>query len=91
MLYALIAFLKPGTGAIPQSVQVQVSDFIGQPITKIRSAGALHDASGHRSGMMMIFEEENREAAEVFANGSPYLKAGLFEEVRLYEYSDEIG
>jgi hypothetical protein len=91
MLYALIAYFKPDAGPIPPSVQVGVSDFIGQPFTKVRMAGPLRDASGKKAGMMMIIEEESREAAEAFVKESPYRDAGLFEDMRLYEYDNEVG
>ena len=91
MLYALIAFFKSDAGPIPPSVQVGVTDFIGQPFTKVRMAGALRDASGKTAGMMLIVEEESREAAEAYAQSSPYLQAGLFDDVRVYEYANEVG
>ncbi|HET6942402.1 MAG TPA: hypothetical protein VFH89_09600 [Sphingomicrobium sp.] len=90
MLYAWMGFLKPNVD-IPQSVQEQTNDFFGQPFIKIRSAGALRDAQGNRSGMMVIFEDENRKAAEEFVADSPYLRAGLYEDHRLYEYANEVG
>jgi hypothetical protein len=91
MVFAWIGFLNPKAGPIPQSVQVQVSDFLSQPLMKIRSAGQLRDAWGNRAGMMMIFDEDSREAAERFVATSPYLKADLFEDHRLYEYATEEG
>jgi hypothetical protein len=91
MLYVLIGFLKDDAEPIPQSVQVQTSDFIGQPFKTVQSAGALRDASGKRAGMMMMFEDESREAAESFIKSSPYVQAGLFKDYLLYEYVDEIG
>jgi uncharacterized protein YciI len=91
MLYALIAFLKPGATPIPESVQVETTDFLGQPMIKIHSAGPLRDASGKRIGMMMVFEEETREAAEKLALESPYRKAGLFEDYHVYEFANEVG
>jgi uncharacterized protein len=91
MMYALIAFLKPGADPIPESVQVETTDFLGQPLMKVRMAGPLRDASGRRAGMMMIFEDQSREAAEKFASESPYLKAGLFEDYRVYEFANEVG
>jgi uncharacterized protein YciI len=54
-------------------------------------AGPLRDASGKKAGMMMIIEEESREAAEAFVKESPYRDAGLFEDMRLYEYDNEVG
>ena len=91
MLYVLIGFLKDDADPVPQSVQVQTSDFIGQPFTKVQSAGVLRDASGKRAGMMLMFEDESREAAEVFVKASPYIQAHLFKDYILYEYIDEVG
>jgi uncharacterized protein YciI len=91
MLYALIAFLRDGADPVPETVQVQTTDFLGQPFTRVRMAGPLRDESGRRAGMMMIFEDESREAAEKFAKESPYLKAGLFEDYRVYEFGNEVG
>jgi len=51
MLYAWIGFLKPDADEIPASVQENTSDFLGQPLIKIRAAGPLRDASGRRAGM----------------------------------------
>lgn len=91
MLFVLIGFLKPGAEQVPQSVQVQTTDFVGQPFINVRSVGPLRDDSGNKVGVMMMFEHENRDSAEEFANGSPYIRAGILEDHRLYEYDDEVG
>ena len=91
MLYAWIGFLKPGTESIPQSVQESATDFLSQPLIKIRAAGPLRDGSGKRAAMMMIFEHDSREAAEAFVKDSPYLQADLYDDHRLYEYVNEVG
>jgi uncharacterized protein YciI len=91
MLYAWIGFLKPGTESIPPSLQESVTDFLSQPIIKIRAAGPLRDESGKRAAMMLIFEHDSRDAAEAFVADSPYLTADLYEDHRLYEYANEVG
>jgi uncharacterized protein YciI len=91
MLYAWIGFLKPGSESIPPAVQEGATDFLSQPLIKIRAAGPLRDESGKRAAMMMIFEHDSREAAEAFVKDSPYLKADLYEDHRLYEYTNEVG
>lgn len=91
MLFALIGFLKPDSEPIPPWVQVQTGDFIGQPFINVRLAGQLKDTSGKRAGMMMIFEDESREAAETFVKTSPYVQAGLIKDFELYEYATEVG
>jgi uncharacterized protein YciI len=91
MLFAWIGFLKPDADPVPQSVQQQTSEFLGQPFIDIQFVGPLRDADGKRAGMLMIFEVADRSAAETFVNGSPYLTAGLYEDHHLYEYQNEVG
>jgi hypothetical protein len=91
MLFALIGFLKAGSDPVSPGVQVQTGDFIGQPFIKVHMAGQLKDADGKRAGMMMIFEHENRQSAETFVKSSPYVDAGLIEDIRLFEYANEVG
>ena len=61
-----MGFLKLGAETIPKELQELATDFLSQPLFKIREAGPLRDASGKRAGMMMIFEQDNRQAAESF-------------------------
>lgn len=91
MLYVWMGFLKDKSTAIPQDVQQQTTDFLQQPYIGIRNAGPLLDARGRRVGMMMVFDIENRTAAEALVANSPYMQAGLYDDHRLYEYHDEIG
>ena len=91
MLFAWMCFLKPDADSVPQSVQWQTTDFLGQPYIDIRLVGPLRDAKGERAGMMMIFDVADRAAAEAFVSGSPYLEGGLYEDHRLYEYHSEVG
>jgi uncharacterized protein YciI len=91
MQFVWLGFLKADAGPIPQDVQQQTNDFLEQPYIPIKSVGALRDEAGHRAGMMMIFEVEDRAAAEALVKNSPYLIAGLYEDHRLYEFQNEVG
>ena len=91
MLYVWIGRLRPDAVPVPPSIQEQTNDFLGQPLIKIHSAGPLRDEAGKRAAMMMVFEEDNRAAAESFVESSPCLLADLYEEHRLYEYQNEAG
>jgi uncharacterized protein YciI len=90
MQFVWLGFLKdhadPG-----QDVQQATSEFLGQPLIPISAAGALRGDDGRRSGMLMIFEAEDRGAAEGFVGESPFLKAGLYSEHHLFEFQNEIG
>jgi len=91
MLFVWMGFLKPDAGPVPQDVQQQTNDFLQQPYIDIRYVGALRDEAGHRAGMMMVFDVDDRAAAQALIETSPYLKAGLYEDFRLYEFQDEVG
>ena len=91
MLYAWMGFLKADADPIPPELQQLATDFLSQPVIKIQLFGPLCDESGHRAGMLMIFEHDSHEAARNFVTASPFLQAGLYEEFRLYEYKNEAG
>jgi uncharacterized protein YciI len=90
MQFAWIGFLKAGTDADPTVLQ-ETSDFLQQPYIRISSVGPLRDQAGQRAGMMMIFDVEDRTAAEALVATSPFLRAGLYEQHHLFEFIDEIG
>jgi uncharacterized protein YciI len=39
----------------------------------------------------MVFEADDRSAAEALVANSPYLRAGLYERHDLYEFDNEVG
>jgi uncharacterized protein len=90
MLFAWMGFLKDGAEPIPPEVNQLTSDFLQQPYVPIHFAGPLCDERG-RAGMMMVFEADDRAAAEALVETSPFLKAGLYERHQLYEYRNEAG
>ena len=91
MLYAWIGFLRPGLDSIPAAVEESSTDFLAQPLIRIRAAGPLRDGLGKRAGMMLVFEHDSLDDAASFVRSSPYLGAGLYEDHRLYEFTDWIG
>jgi uncharacterized protein YciI len=91
MLFVWLGLLKEGSETISQDVNEQTNDFLQQPFMPIHSVGPLCDENGRKAGMMMIFEAEDRAAADALVKNSPYRKAGLYEEHHLYEYRNEVG
>lgn len=91
MLFAWMGFIKPGAERIPQEVNAESNEFLSQPYVRIHSVGPLCDANARRAGMLMLFEADDRRAAEALVENSPYLKAGIYERYDLYEYRNEIG
>ncbi|HEY4070883.1 MAG TPA: YciI family protein [Sphingomicrobium sp.] len=91
MQFAWIGFIKAGAEHIPQEVNVESNDFLSQPYLKIQSVGPLCDENGRRAGMLMIFDADDRSAAEALVENSPYRRAGIYERYQLYEFRNEIG
>ena len=90
MLFVWMGLMKEGAEP-DQNVQQDTTGFLEQPLIAIRSAGALRDPDGRRAGMLMIFEADDRAAAEALVGNSPYQRAGLYEHSHLYEYQNEVG
>ena len=89
MQFVWIGFLK--SGEIDPALQLQIGQFLEQPYIPIESAGALRDPRGERAGYLVIFEAENRAAAEALVRESPVREAGLYSEYHLFEYQNVIG
>jgi uncharacterized protein YciI len=90
MQFVWMGFLKSG-GQIDPSLQQQISEFLQQPYIPIDSAGVLRDPRGERAGYLVIFEAEDRAAAEALVRSSPVRDAGLYSEYHLFEYQNEVG
>jgi len=90
MQFVWIGFLKSGE-SVDQNVQQQISQFLQQPYMSITSAGVLRGPGGERSGYLVIFEADDRAAAEALTRESPVRDAGLYSEYHLFEFQNEVG
>jgi hypothetical protein len=90
MQFVWMGFLK-SADPLGQDLQEQISEFLQQPYIAIGSAGVLRNPSGERSGYLMLFEAEDRAAAEALVKTSPIRNAGLYSEFHLFEYQREVG
>lgn len=52
---------------------------------RIRFAGPLLDEAGRPRGSLVVFEAGDFAAARAFAESDPYLAAGVFERVEVWE------
>jgi hypothetical protein len=89
MQFVWLGFLK--TGEIDPAMQQQISGFLEQPYIPIESAGALRKPAGERAGYLVIFEADDRAAAEALVRESPLRQAGLYSEFHLFEYQNVVG
>ena len=90
MRFVWLGFLK-SADPIDPSLQQQISEFLSQPFIPIESAGVLRNGGGDRAGYLVIFDAENRAAAEALVRESPLRNAGLYSEFHLFQYQDEVG
>ena len=90
MLFVWMGILK-STDPIAPEIQRQISGFLQQPYLRIESAGVLRDEDGGRAGYLVLFEAENRAAAEALVAESPVRHAGLYSQYHLFEFQAEVG
>lgn len=79
MLFALICTDRPASLAIRQATRATHLDYLRPREADLHFAGPLLDPEGNPCGSLLIIEAADRAAAEAFAAGDPYAKAGLFE------------
>jgi hypothetical protein len=89
-LFALVCIDKPG--ALELRMRTREAHFAYlRERGGVRLGGPFLDASGHMAGSLMIIEAEDQAAAESFAAGDPYAKAGLFERVEVRPWRVTLG
>ena len=89
MLIALIARDKPG--AIHTRLENREAHIGYLKETGVVSqAGPILDGGDQMIGSLIILDVENLEAAEAWADGDPYAKAGLFRSVELIPWKKVI-
>ena len=57
----------------------------------VKQAGPFLDAGGVMCGSLIILDVEDMDAAEAWAAGDPYARAGLFSDVRLEQWNRVFG
>ncbi len=90
MRIALIAKDKPGhlqTRLDNRAAHLAYIEATGA----VEQAGPFLDAEGKMTGSLIILDVADMAAAEAWAAGDPYGKAGLFESVSLTEWKRVIG
>jgi uncharacterized protein len=90
MRVAVICRDKPGALEIRKANRQAHLDYVAETgVTEL--AGPFLDAEGQMCGSLLILEVPDMAAAEAWAAGDPYAKAGLFEDVSLQEWKKVVG
>lgn len=90
MRFALITKDKPGALQLRMDNRAAHLAYI-EETGVVEMAGPFLDEDGQMCGSLIVLEVANIAAAQAWAAGDPYAKAGLFEEVILNEWKKVIG
>ena len=83
MHFALTAHDRPGALPLRLEVRPVHLDYLRAIAGSIVFAGPMLDAEGKPCGSIIVYDAEDKAAAEKLVNDDPYSKAGLFERVEL--------
>lgn len=90
MLIALMARDKPGALEIRKANRAAHVAYL-KSSGVVAMAGPLLDDAGEMCGSLIVLDVADMAAAEAFAAGDPYAKAGLFASVTLDAWNKVIG
>ena len=79
MLFAVISHDRPGSLELRLATRPAHLAFLTAYGDKVVHGGPLLDQDARPCGSLLLIDVEDRAAAEGFAVGDPYAKAGLFE------------
>jgi uncharacterized protein YciI len=84
MPYAIIARDRPGSAELRARLRPEHLAYLDSHVGKLLAAGALLEDDGSGGdGSLLIYDTEDRAAAEAFSQGDPFTKGGLFESVTI--------
>ena len=90
MLIALMAHDKPGALDVRKANREAHLAYI-KDTGVVAQAGPLLDGDGQMCGSLVILDVADMAAAQAWAAGDPYAKAGLFADVTLTQWNRVIG
>ncbi|OYQ34961.1 hypothetical protein CHU95_10335 [Niveispirillum lacus] len=87
MLFAITCLDKPDKLDLRMANRPAHLDYLNGFLPQIAIVGPLLDDAGEKPvGSLLIMEFADKNAAEAFAAGDPYAKAGLFQSVSIRPY-----
>lgn len=90
MLIAVICTDKPGALETRKANREAHLAYI-KDTGVVAQAGPFLDADGMMCGSLLVLEVEDMAAAQAWADGDPYAKAGLFADVRIEQWNRVVG
>lgn len=87
MLFAITCIDKPNSLDLRMANRPTHLEYLNSHLAQIIIAGPLLDDAGEKPvGSLLVMEFTDKDAAESFAAGDPYAKAGLFQSVSIRPY-----
>ncbi len=83
MHFVITCIDKPGQPELRQANRPDHIDYLGQHTGQIVAAGPTLGDADAPNGSVLIMEFNDLTAAQAFADGDPYSKAGVFESVSI--------
>ncbi len=83
MLFSIVCADRPGQLELRMATRAVHLEYLKAQIGVIVEGGPLLDLAGNPCGSQLIIDVADRAAAEEFAVGDPYAKAGLFESAQI--------
>ena len=92
MFFVGIAYFKPNSQREQYALEAAFTDHLSQPLNpRIRLGGAILDARGEPSGVLLVLDTDSIETARNFLAASPYQTNGLYERVEINAVRLQIG
>jgi hypothetical protein len=86
MLFAIMCFDKLASLDLRLATRPTHLAYLTTYKDRLKHAGPLLDTDGRPCGTLLLVDVADRPAAEGFAEGDPYAKAGLFESTIIRAY-----
>jgi len=90
MLFAVICDDKPGALDVRKANRPDHVAYL-KSSGAVTQAGPFLDAAGEMCGSLVIIDVADQQAADAWAAGDPYAKAGLFAQVAIRPWNPVIG
>ena len=90
MLFAVITKDKPGALPVRMENRPKHLAYI-EETGVVAQAGPFLDSEGQMCGSLIVLDVDDLAAAQAWADGDPYAKAGLFESVTVQAWKRVVG
>jgi uncharacterized protein YciI len=89
--FAIACLDKPGALELRMQNRPDHVAYLGTQTAILRLAGPLLDGAGQMCGSLFVVETEDEAAARAFSDGDPFVKTGVFAEVRIHGFLKTLG